>query len=282
MSLLKYGAVVALFAAGLAFAQEGPQKVSSIQRPKAFYDRVAALVGLDPEFTHEAMTKFFREGFDEKDALFFILLSQERTLERASNPEEARRIYKESINFYIEKTRERAKRGKPPKGSSLKDLMAEEMHITVPNLDRQAIAIIREVRIADRGEKPDFSGKPNEFPEYLSRSLVKRFGVREEVLREVWRKLEGINLRDALHFLVLAHWRTTRLIRVGAIAEGERESGFQESAQYFYRQFIRTEQQVGWGDLAIQVNRHANELNHEAHAILQTEKREGGKGGGPR
>ena len=79
-------------------------------------------------------------------------------------------------------------------------------------------------------------------------------------------ELEGVSVKGTLMLLILARERTDRFLSVGAISKGEEEETFLDSLRFFLRQLRR---KVGWGDLAIQVGLHANDLNREAKTILE-------------
>lgn len=260
---LQFAIFLVAFLAGLAFAQEEAQKAPSPPQSKISYDRVADLLGLDKKLVNQTLTELAQKKVGQRHAITFLVVARDRMLRLlrtgAIERDEKEKIFHETINVLAEKYQEGG-------GTGWQNTL-EEYGLLIPDVMRRAGTIMQQARVADKASKPVRSLGKSEFPEHLSKSLVERLSVKEELLKELWGGgLNGVYLKNALMLLLLAKERTNQLVHSGSAAEAEREKSFAASLNFFLGQL---RQGMGWGDLAVQVGRHGNDLIREADTILK-------------
>lgn len=260
LCILQFAMIVVLVFAGLSLAQDAT-KGSAAPKPKISYDSVAEQMGLKPALLHEAMAELRRKNMGEKQALFYLIVAQERTrrflAEGRIAPEESDRAFKEALEGFVAKYHNTR---------HWKTVLSEEQGLVVPEVTRRVQAIIREARGTEGRAKRGLGSRRSDYPEEMAPYLAERFEISQELLRAQWKELGKFDLKEALMFLILAQERTKRHIQGGAVKEEGREKAFVQALKFFQGQFQRG---VGWGDLGIQVGRHSNDLNSEADTILK-------------
>ena len=263
------------FTSSLAFAQERPKAVASEEPEQVrFQTRVAELLGMNPQVVRETMTALpLKAGFGDKESVVVLIFAQKRTMRLADGgtitSDEEKKVFQEGVRFAVEYSK---------KTGDWRETVSDETGLEVQSVSRQAVAIVREARLAAKSEpgesasktKEERSPKPGNVPDYLSQFLAKRFRLRPEVITNAWGELEEAFGKGALKgpvmLLIFAKARTDMFLEVGAISRNEREENFLKNARFFADQYRR---RVDLGDLGIQVSKHVHDVTLEAVRILR-------------
>ena len=248
-----------------AFGQGKTKETPSSRGSRLSYDQAAAQLGLEPKLVNQAVAELEQKGLGSKNAITFLVVARERALRLIKGGT----ITKEEIDENVKETIDGLYKAYQEKGENWKDAI-EEYGLLIPDVLRQATTIIKAARITEtKARKAAGGSAQSEYPANLSQTLTQRLNVREEILKEAWREVKVVPLRSALMLLLLAKERTDRFVALRSAAEGDREKAFLENVKFFLGQLQRG---TGWGDLGIQVGRHANDLIREADGIISPKK----------
>ena len=246
-------------------AQEGPKEEASLQGPELSdkqIEQVAEILGIDQGPLQETLTWLAQEEVPIRDAIIFVIFAQKRTLRQVGpttiTTDIARQVFQDAVRLVLKRYREDP--------AEWKSFLSSEAGLSNPTVNRQASSILRQVVLADQMPEPRRRFTPIALPEHLSEVLSERFQVKHEVLEEAWEEVGSASLQTNVMLLILAREKTDQLLEIGAVTPEEQEKAFLKNVQLFQRQQGKA---VGWGDLAIQVGLHANDLNHQAHFILK-------------
>lgn len=257
--------VVALFLPVRSLASQEAPKARPAAGAKASSDLVAGQFGLDPKLVGELLAQLRDRGFKEEQVIYYLLIAHERTLRDFQAGKIAKEEYngavKERVADYLERYKEDA---------DWRFSLAEGNGFETPHMTRRARAVLNAASPRARAVDRKVSTTTPPYPSHLSEFMVKRLQLPESVLIRGWGELKGVSLKRGLILLILGRERADRLVKTGAVAEGERGNSFVEGVKFFHDQLNRG---VGIAELGIQEGKHANELNAESDVILGVGRR---------
>lgn len=226
---------------GISAEQKGQGTKGAAPMDEEFLRDLSKKAALDTATVKELAETMSKRGLSRGEFIRLVLLAREKTDEiiyqgKAAEPRRAA-VMKENINYLYDRLRG---------GSTWKQLWGE-------------------TQIPSKGDAAIKEAVFQKLSEQFSVGIADLRGIEEEFRR----KEEDDPLRKTVMLTILARVRTDKLVKEGKFARNQEGQAMRDSVNYFREQIKRD---MGWGDLAGQVEMTGFEINSWANWVLTAER----------